>query len=1557
MKQVLAIAVVAIGSLASSSTKVIPAVHELVASHSESRRHPPLILPGLTVDARSANPGAEGFSRPECVAFGLGPASRYECGDLQVRHLLPTTREYNRNRTPMLIYNSTTARPRPIVGAYVSTPTSTTADSITASLTVNGTTVATTQFAGSAWSTGGVTRRIALGFDATSYATAVYPYTLTITAKISGQYYATSDTGSLVVVNRSQSKYGAGWWLASHERFYIQADGSFLWVGGDGSWLRYTGSGVLGTRVASGATRPDSIVDHGTSYSGQPMWARSLPNGGMVWYDLNGQLVNTAGLGWYGSLVTSYTINANGAVTRISLPPTSADSVLRYDLSYDGNGNLSQITSPGLTAAQNPKRRTLVTVATDGRLTQIVDPDSLATKFVYSGSTALMVGRADKLSDTLSFSYDSAQKISQLSRPLNSTQTAVTTFCAAEIQGLVGVNCSAGPTDTVAVSTRLDGPRDSTDVLDKTKIWITRAGAPRKLVDPLSDTTIITYADGRFLGLPTKLQYPDGRTVQTWYNSRALPDSMKDFSNCISGTCATSRFVWDSAWAMPTKVVRPAGDSVMYAYDSFANRLWQQDGSGSSGRTTFGYQYGTSLVTSVRHPSGSGSTGVGVDSIVYDVFGNVDTTFTPEGRTRTFLYSLAGGLARSQFAGVADTTIFDAMNRPIRTRTGPPYAGHDSVVVRQIYDAEGNVVALIRRGSRVTDSLLTRSTYDKANRKVTDISADGLVDSVFYDKASNIITTKSRRGLTISSAYDAMNRLTTRIIPSVTYDSAKRGIAALQPSGGDTANTAYPRYPNASGWKYTIPTDTLRFTYDVASRLLTAKNRASRVTRTYATSGKLASERQQVMTWAGTGADSNYTAHDYTLQYSYDLDGRRISVQHPAQLLPRDAGRTIGSTTGYSYDSKTSNLSTVTDVFGQTHRYFYSNRGDIDSVFHSAVYGGSAHPQTELWQQSLDGLPTSVSVGSPSGSVVVASTLSYDAAGRLQSSVETGGRNGTYYYSELGPIYRSMMAGSTAGIGSWWSCESFTMDALGNTTAAGTSLTIGGSCSTPTDSVTYKYSSTSGRLDRLRQPASVLRHSYDNAGNLEFQYTDSLPNNTSYTDARDRYSYYAADGHISASDARWAAVRLGYSTHPYDSLQTVFEEYRYDALGRRVAVRSRKYCASGMGSMCTIGTIRRTVWDGDQELHEITMPGDNGVTVAELENDTLPVTRTFPHVLVAGVPADQQDALNLFGRVMYVFGRSMDSPIALIRSNFVGSWVAYTASWEAAWVFQPRTVLPVYDWRGSFVSAYFAENGQSNWSVVDTTISQWRVMPVPLSGTETAFGGLQSTTASLFGTLLGGKQDDAGTFYRRNRAYDPATGRFTQEDPIGFGGGINLYAYAGGDPINFNDPYGLKTTQDVVDDCRGLDGFDYWNCWWAVAWRSFGGSNGGEWSLFDPATWGGRGGGACVGVLATVGAMAGIWSPSADAHCSYLQAQFPNTDPLALQGFASAYWGGGGSGLQVCMNISDGLWSLNYSGNGASAGTISIAFGPSLSLKRILDVWSTVLGLTPKPCGTIAGGS
>lgn len=52
--------------------------------------------------------------------------------------------------------------------------------------------------------------------------------------------------------------------------------------------------------------------------------------------------------------------------------------------------------------------------------------------------------------------------------------------------------------------------------------------------------------------------------------------------------------------------------------------------------------------------------------------------------------------------------------------------------------------------------------------------------------------------------------------------------------------------------------------------------------------------------------------------------------------------------------------------------------------------------------------------------------------------------------------------------------------------------------------------------------------------------------------------------------------------------------------------------------------------------------------------------------------------------------------------------------------------------------------------------------------------------------------DASGLIYYRNRYYDPLVGRFTQRDPIGLRGGVNDYAYVGGNPANLTDAFGLQ---------------------------------------------------------------------------------------------------------------------------------------------------------------------
>ena len=83
-----------------------------------------------------------------------------------------------------------------------------------------------------------------------------------------------------------------------------------------------------------------------------------------------------------------------------------------------------------------------------------------------------------------------------------------------------------------------------------------------------------------------------------------------------------------------------------------------------------------------------------------------------------------------------------------------------------------------------------------------------------------------------------------------------------------------------------------------------------------------------------------------------------------------------------------------------------------------------------------------------------------------------------------------------------------------------------------------------------------------------------------------------------------------------------------------------------------------------------------------------------------------------------------------------------------------------------------------------------------------AYGSTERLQASVSNPLRFQGQyfdDETGLHYNRHRYYDPASGRFVHQDPIGLQGGENLYGYCI-NPVAWIDPMGLSPDSG---DCQG----------------------------------------------------------------------------------------------------------------------------------------------------------
>ncbi len=810
------------------------------------------------------NQNGDNVDRSLCLTSGAGEAAAWQCGDLIVTHGLPGYSTLGRDRSLSLLYTSAQAVPKPVVavaateGGNVLTP-----DSVHVELLVNGAARATATY--NPW--GGMpatTRQLALTYDASNDSTGIYPFTLLVRNKYATGAYDATVTGNLIVVNRTQSQFAAGWSLAGVERLYLnQGNGRILWVGGDGSARVYDSVAAGTWRGAAGAFRDTLRYDVPTA-----SYTRALRHGVRVVFDAGGRHVQT--LDAVGRVTTFFWTTENNRLDSISVPP-AGQARTTYRLYYDGAGKLDRLV--------DPVGRALDATVSGNRLIQLVDPDSTVyhTDFGYDAA-GRMTSRTTRRGYATTFAYAKGLRVTQVKVPLDPTtaDTATSTFTPWDERGLANATGFSTAVDTATAYTKIDGPL--TALADSARFWIDRWGGPVKVASPVGATATITRGDPVVPALVTRLDAADGAvSLMKWdlrgnpleqrdstahlgaagqptkvsrrtYNAPTTPDSPDSLIDSTGTGAVVTRFGYNT-WGLTDSVIDPTGHVIRAEYITDpasplqglvraiverALPVWNPD----------------SLREDVRDVRAA---------FALNPYGNVVGDTSGEGRVRVFTRDTAQRVAITIDAGGHTTeTNYDALNRP--TRSIQTIEGGVQLVARQHYTIDVLDSIIDPRG------VLRRFAYDAAGRQTVQYDDYGKVERVYYNRAGLVDSVRQRvfqdstgAGRVIRVTYDAVGRVLKRAWP------VRTGVLA----------------------------DSVMYTYDLANRVLTATTAGLRETFTYFATGAV-----------NTDVLANLDgSNPYSNAYGYDRLGRRAWY--------RVGSAAANDSVWYSYDVANGQLKAV----------------------------------------------------------------------------------------------------------------------------------------------------------------------------------------------------------------------------------------------------------------------------------------------------------------------------------------------------------------------------------------------------------------------------------------------------------------------------------------------------------------------------------------------------------------------------------------------------------------------------------------------------------------------
>lgn len=696
------------------------------------------------------------------------------------------------------------------------------------------------------------------------------------------------------------------------------------------------------------------------------------------------------------------------------------------------------------------------------------------------------------------------------------------------------------------------------------------------------------------------------------------------------------------------------------------------------------------------------------------------------------------------------------------------------------YDDMGNLITRTEQIDELESATYTYEYHPTFN-KVTRITDPENNETDFeYDASGNLIKTINALDNETVFSYDSKGLLVSVTdaldhVSTDTYDT----VGNIESSSDPLGNTTSYEYDLAGNVTKVADAEVnfTTYTYDLMNRIESVTDDLNNTTSyTYDGNGNMLTV---------TDAENNTTT------YEYDAKGRKTLIT--------DAEN---SQTNLAYDTN-GNLITVTDANGNTTTYIYD---EVNRLTQKIYHDG------EIYIYTYDEVGNKITETDPNGNTT---TFGYDLASRLitktypDTSTESyaydvmgrvlTGTNAdsilTYSYDDLGRIESATLNGKTIG---------YDYDATGNrtfmTTPEGETIQYTYDRNqmsrmqllSNSKGMDYTYNALNRIVRKDYSGGSYSTYGFDDAGRLE---------NISHLRSDDSEIYTQDNTPDKVGNIISKNTGIGITTYDYDDTYQLTnaihptqpqEDFTYDPVGNRLT--STDYSDWGYN-------VRNQLagYNGSAFIYD-----SNGNTIAKMDTTgTTGYTYNYANRLTrVDFPGGG------YAEYKYdVRGRRIEKNINGTITKYLYDGDLLIAEYDASDILQRNYFYGAGDINPSILyeesNVYFFHHDHLNTPQVITDESGTIVWETEYK----SFGETTITTETVSNNFRFPGQyydQESGLHYNYFRCYDPNTGRYLREDPIGLYGGINPYTYVNNNPLIYIDLNGLKGFSFVMGPGGGV---------------------------------------------------------------------------------------------------------------------------------------------------------